>query len=217
MTCPSGAADSLYNPSYGYFSKQAVIFTPGDPFEFSSMKNLQAFQHALGERYTDFEDGLDETAYTDTRQLWHTPTELFSPHYGEAIGRYLLSNYIASMFPYHDLIIYEMGAGRGTLMLNILDYLRDVEPLVYSRTKYRIIEISSSLAKIQKAKVTASERGHSERVQVINCSIFDWGERVTDPCFFLAMEVFDNFAHDCIRYHLNSELPMQGLALVDDK
>ena len=217
MTCPSGAADSLYNPSYGYFSKQAVIFTPGDPFDFNSIKNLQAFQHVLGERYTDFEDGLDETAYTDTRQLWHTPTELFSPHYGEAIGRYLLSNYIASMFPYHDLIIYEMGAGRGTLMLNILDYLRDVEPLVYSRTKYRIIEISSSLAKIQKAKVTASERGHSERVEVTNRSIFDWGKRVTDPCFFLAMEVFDNFAHDCIRYDLNSELPMQSLALVDDK
>ena len=31
--------DSLYNPNYGYFSKQVVIFSPGDPFNFNAMKS----------------------------------------------------------------------------------------------------------------------------------------------------------------------------------
>lgn len=207
--------DSLYNPHYGYFSKQAVIFTPGEPFDFESMRDQPEFYKALGERYTAFEDALDEEIPNETRQLWHTPTELFSPHYGEAIARYLLSNYIATVFPYHDLIIYEMGAGRGTLMLNILDYLREMEPQVYERTKYRVIEISASLADLQKTQVTASQRGHADKVEILNRSVFDWTEYVPSPCFFLAMEVFDNFPHDCIRYDLQTLEPLQGLALVD--
>lgn len=38
-------------------------------------------------------------------------------------------------YPYHDLIIYEMGAGNGTLMANILDYIEEAHPDVYERTK----------------------------------------------------------------------------------
>lgn len=192
-----------------------MIFTPGEPFDFESMRDQPEFYKALGERYTAFEDALDEEIPNETRQLWHTPTELFSPHYGEAIARYLLSNYIATVFPYHDLIIYEMGAGRGTLMLNILDYLREMEPQVYERTKYRVIEISASLADLQKTQVTASQRGHADKVEILNRSVFDWTEYVPSPCFFLAMEVFDNFPHDCIRYDLQTLEPLQGLALVD--
>jgi hypothetical protein len=41
-----------------------------------------------------------------------------------------------------------MGAGNGTLMLNILDYIRDTDPEVYARTKFKVIEISSSLASL---------------------------------------------------------------------
>ena len=51
--------------------------------------------------------------------------------------------------PYHDLVIYEMGAGNGTLMLNVLDHIRDIYPDVYERTKYKIIEVSSALASLQ--------------------------------------------------------------------
>lgn len=110
-----------------------------------------------------------------------------------------------------------MGAGRGTLMLNILDYLRDADPLVYERTKFRIIEISSSLAALQRRQLLsgAESRGHASKVEIINKSIFDWDEYVRSPCFFLAMEVFDNFAHDCIRYDLETEEPLQGSVLID--
>lgn len=239
--------DSLYNPHYGYFSKQVVIFSPGqEPFPFREMRDEPAFHDVLGQRYTEFEDKLDAEAVaqggepSDTRQLWYTPTELFRPYYGEAVARYLVANYMLTSFPYHDLVIYEMGAGRGTLMLNILDYLRANEPAVYERTRYKIIEISSNLAALQKRQLyvggggeqksssaaaaaadgssevasAAAARGHAGRVEIINQSIFDWTAREPSPCFFLAFEVFDNFAHDCLRYDLATEQPLQGVVLL---
>ncbi|KAL1393849.1 S-adenosyl-L-methionine-dependent methyltransferase [Phyllosticta capitalensis] len=209
--------DSLYNPSYGYFSKQVVIFHPGEPFDFNAMKDEPEFQRILGERYTQFEDQLDEKEKDDVRQLWHTPTELFRPYYGESIARYLVTNYKLSQYPYHDLLIYEMGAGNGTLMINILDYIRNHHPEVYERTQYRVIEISESLAslQVQQLKRTAAARGHWDKVQIINRSVFDWDQYVSSPCFFLALEVFDNFAHDCIRYDVETEKAYQGSVVID--
>ena len=209
--------DSLYNPNYGYFSKHATIFSPGNPFDFGSIKDEPEFNKLLGQRYTEFEDKLDKKEYDEARQLWHTPTELFRPFYGEAIARYMVANYKLSLFPYHDLVIYELGAGNGTLMLNILDYIRQTDAEVYARTKFRIIEVSKSLAQLQMRNLqsTAARRGHLDKVEVINKSIFDWDRYVPTPCFFLALEVFDNFAHDVLRYDPKSGEAMQGSVLID--
>lgn len=65
--------DSLYNPHYGYFPKQATIFTATDPINFSTIKNAAAFQEEVAKRYDTFE--VDEAG--PGRQIWHTPTELF--------------------------------------------------------------------------------------------------------------------------------------------
>lgn len=68
--------DSLYNPNYGYFSKQAVIFSPETDFDFNNMRDHLEFMNILGQLYKDIEgeaDEVDEVA----RQVWHTPTELF--------------------------------------------------------------------------------------------------------------------------------------------
>lgn len=209
--------DSLYNPHYGYFSKHATIFSPGEPFDFNNMNDGPEFNRQLDQRYVEFEDELDAISPDEARQLWHTPTELFRPYYGEAIARYLVTNYKLTLYPYHDLIIYEMGAGNGTMMLNILDYIRDTDPEVYQRTKYKIIEISPSLADLQQQNLRESiyAGGHLGHAEVINRSIFDWDTYVHSPCFFLALEVFDNFAHDAIRYNLETERPQQGSVLVD--
>ena len=82
------------------------------------MANESEFFKQLGARYTQFEDELDATELNETRQLWHTPTELFRPYYGEAIARSLVEQYKLTYHPYRDLVIYEMGAGNGTMMLN---------------------------------------------------------------------------------------------------
>lgn len=211
------ASDSLYNPNYGYFSKQAVIFSPGEPFDFTALRDEPSFHKILGDRYNQFEDELDAKELNETRQLWHTPTELFRPYYGETMARYMVANYQLSLYPYYDLIIYEMGAGNGTMMLNILDYIRANHPDVYDRTQYKIIEISSTLASLQAEHLrkTAESRGHVDKVQIINRSIFDWDRYVSSPCFFLALEVFDNFAHDAIRYDPKTEEPLQAQVLID--
>ncbi|KAF2281172.1 DUF185-domain-containing protein [Westerdykella ornata] len=215
--------DSLYNPNYGYFSRQVVIFSPGDPFNFNAMASEHEFFQQLSRRYTDFEDALDaQEPYQepdDLRQLWHTPTELFSPYYGEAIARYLVEDYRFNFYPYHDLNIYEMGAGNGTMMLNILDFIRDEYPEVYERTKYKIIEISTQLATLQQQGLGASSyaRGHSDKVEIINRSIFDWDQYVSSPCYFLALEVFDNFAHDAIKYDFETGEPYQSQVIIDSR
>ncbi|KAF5377786.1 hypothetical protein D9757_008070 [Collybiopsis confluens] len=195
--------DSLYNPNYGYFSKQATIFDWDEqPLEFSAVRNSVEFDAIVTKRYA---------AYEAERQLWHTPTELFKPWYGEAIAQCLVSEYLLKYFPYEDFVIYEIGAGNGTLASNILDYLSLHHPEVYDRTRYTVIEISSNLVQKQKQKL---RRKHPS-VNVIHKSIFHWDVQEPAPCFFLAMEVVDNFAHDVVRYDFETLQPYQGYVTVD--
>lgn len=71
--------DALYNPHYGYFSKQATIFTaPGEEnegFDFSGFKDTTQFEAAVARRYV--ECGSLSASDGPGRQIWHTPTELF--------------------------------------------------------------------------------------------------------------------------------------------
>jgi len=60
-----------------------------------------------------------------------------------------VSEYLLKYFPYEDLVIYEIGAGNGTLAMDILDYIRSAYPEVYECTHYNIVEISGRLAKSQ--------------------------------------------------------------------
>ena len=172
----------------------------------------------MGQRYTEFEDGLDAIDFNEVRQLWHTPTELFRPHYAEAMARYFVANYRISSYPYEDLIIYELGAGNGTFMLNVLDYIRDTDPDIYARTRYKIVEISSTLADIQTKNLahTADARGHTDRVEIINKSILNWDTYVPSPCFVVCLEVVDNFGHDLVRYNRQSKRPEQAAVLIDE-
>jgi len=110
-----------------------------------------------------------------------------------------------------------MGAGNGTMMLNILDFIRDTDFEVYQRTKFKIIEISPALADLQYKNLldSVNAAGHRDHVEIINRSIFAWDTYVHSPCFFLALEVFDNFGHDSVRYNCRTEAPQQGGVLID--
>lgn len=230
--------DSLYHPTYGYFSKEVEIFTLDKPFAYQDIRDVDEFMKSWKEEYKRYDEEEEDLQMKEqskngkssnkqkqvpvkkrnsSRQLWHTPTELFKPYYGQALARYLLVNYKLTLFPYSDLTIYEMGGGNGTLMLNILDYIRYAQPDVYSRTKYKIIEISGNLAskQVENLKKKASSQGHLEKVEIINKSIFEWDTLVTDPCFFIALEVFDNFSHDVIRYDNETLVPYQGYVVID--
>lgn len=260
--------DSLYNPNYGYFSKEVEIFHPDKPFDYNNIEDVDEFMESWEKAYSKYDSisnkfqnqsqindlmmaadlqpsgqlskyaSMAKTVYKQdveakslqqsgkrskrSLQLWHTPTELFQPYYGEALARYILVNYkLNGSYPYHDLIIYEMGGGNGTMMCNILNYIKENEPDVYARTTYKIIEISSQLAHKQlssalRSKLT-SQGLDTSKLEIINQSIFAWNKVVESPCFFIALEVFDNFSHDLIRYDNETGIPHEGRVLIDDK
>lgn len=200
--------DSLYNPHYGYFPKQATIFdTQKTSFDFSSFRDSVEFQEEVARKYAAY--GADKHDGPG-RQLWHTPTELFKPWYGRAAAQCLVSEYLLKYFPYEDFIIYEIGAGNGTLAMDILNFLQERYPDVYERTRYNIIEISGSLVKLQRKKLQSLH----PCVKVNHKSIFQWKTREPAPCFFIAMEVIDNFAHDVVRYDLRTLKPYQGVVTI---
>uniref|UniRef100_A0A8H8CIB3 Protein arginine methyltransferase NDUFAF7 n=1 Tax=Psilocybe cubensis TaxID=181762 RepID=A0A8H8CIB3_PSICU len=202
--------DSLYNPNYGYFPKQATIFNVQDTaFDFPNLRDSAEFQEEIGTKYAAY--GADKHDGPG-RQLWHTPTELFKPWYGRAVGRCLVSEYLLKYFPYEDFVIYEIGAGNGTLAMDILNLLQEDYPEVYERTRYNIIEISESLVKLQKKKL---QEVHP-CVTITHKSIFHWETVEPSPCFFIAMEVIDNFAHDLVRYDLKTLKPYQALVTIDN-
>ncbi|WWD18024.1 hypothetical protein CI109_102471 [Kwoniella shandongensis] len=210
--------DSLYNPNYGYFSRNATIFTPPkEGFDFGSFADTAAFQEAVADRY-EKAYGLEPTTGQQGglgRQVWHTPTELFKPYYAQSLITAVLHSYKLYHFPHQPLLLYEVGAGNGSFMIDSLTFLRDNHPDVFAQTKYRIIEISAALAKGQKQR--AEEEGFGDKVEVINEDFFKWegsggGE---EPCFVVALEVFDNFAHDMIRYDIATLTPMQAVVGID--
>lgn len=137
---------------------------------------------------------------------------------------YALANHIIKTFkndkPDEKLIIYEVGAGNGTLMVNILDFILQHEPEIYKSMTYTVIEISPKLAGIQRTKMNTSI--HRSCIKIINKSIFDYGkirlmedEKEPNTCFFVAMEVLDNLSHDVIRYDTITNEPYQALVLID--
>jgi len=88
-------------------------------------------------------------------------------------------------YPYDDLVIYEIGAGNGTLANDILEYIRDeYPPDVYERVRYNVIEISPKLAELQRAKLAAHPG-----VQIFNKSVFEWEKKDNSTSFVIALEV----------------------------
>ncbi|KAJ3300704.1 hypothetical protein HK104_007605 [Borealophlyctis nickersoniae] len=202
--------DALYNPNYGYFSKKA----PED-IDFNSIKDNYAFMNHLAQLYKEVEGEYNDVNDI-ARQVWHTPTELFKPWYGYAMATRMVSEFKRDPRGASELVIYEIGAGNGTLMVNILDYIKENEPELYKKTRYNIIEISTKLAERQAERQDVRQVSmRHECVNIINQSIFTWNQPVPEPCFFLATEVIDNFAHDLVRYDITGA-PLQGVVLTDE-
>lgn len=222
--------DSMYNSQYGYFNKKAEIFTLKEPFNYSKIKDMKEFTRIWSEKYSELGKGSPSSSSVsasaaavvsnpkaDNLQLWHTPVELFNPIYGEAIARYILVNYKLNLYPYEDLVIYEIGGGNGTLMKNILNYIKRNEPEVFNKTSYKIIEISGKLSQKQKFKALLANRDLHDKVEIINKSFLKWDQVVPENCFVLGFEVLDNLSHEVLKYDLSTMEPYQGYVVIDEK
>ncbi|KAJ3195726.1 hypothetical protein HK101_011238 [Irineochytrium annulatum] len=196
--------DSLYNANHGYFSKKAKIFSP-PKIDFNSIRDNYTFMNHLADLYSNAQGAADDSM----RQVWHTPSELFKPWYGRAIAKYVCEAYRKNDRGATNLLIFEVGGGNGTLMGDILDFIAERHPEIYKKTLYTVIEISPALALRQ------SSNNRHKCVRIVNQSIFEWQEKVPDPCFLLAMEVIDNFPHDLVRYDLKTGTPVQGVVTTE--
>jgi hypothetical protein len=70
--------NALYNPHYGYFSKQASIISSTEDeygFQFASIHDSREFQGLVAQRYNALEN--EKKPMGPASQIWHTPTELF--------------------------------------------------------------------------------------------------------------------------------------------
>ncbi|KAH3671838.1 hypothetical protein OGAPHI_000024 [Ogataea philodendri] len=188
--------DSLYNQNYGYFPntlKRTDLFSP-DYFTTKSPKpgELQLTQPPL--------------------DLDNFPSQLLKPSYGQAIARYLLVNYKLNQYPYNDLCIYEIGSGSNNLMSSILDFIQETHPEVYERTRYNLVPVSPKLTD----KTITIDPKHHDKIRIVNESILGWKRRVNEPCFVMALEVFNSLAHDVVRYDIESHQPYQGYVMIDE-
>ncbi len=174
----------------------SVIFSTPDDVLFNDFKGNYEFMNFISDLYKNVEEDYNDVNDI-ARQVWHTPTELFKPYYGYSVADYLIQRFENEKTPLEHFTIYEVGAGNGTLMNNILDYIAQTRPDLYAITRYNIIEISGKLAEQQKS--TKRMDRHHSKLQVINQSIFDWNTVVQEPCYFVAMEVI--VSHFSITIH----------------
>lgn len=143
------------------------------------------------------------------RQVWHTPTQLFKPHYANIVAQHCVD----SIDDGRPLIIYEMGAGSGAMAECVLNYVQERYPEVYSSMQYHIIEISDRLATQQTQRLT--KHLDNRRVTVHRQDILTWDTPVQEDCFVLGLEVLDNLSHDVVRYSTSDSTPYQCYISID--
>ncbi|OAD70319.1 hypothetical protein PHYBLDRAFT_171703 [Phycomyces blakesleeanus NRRL 1555(-)] len=168
------------------FSKQAVIFSPETDFDFNRMQDHLEFMIELAKLYKEIEGDVDEVDEV-ARQVWHTPTELF---------KVCSDNKYTCSKPWYGFAIAKYLVSEYKL-----NHFPHKDLIIY--------EMRAERQDVRDAK------DHNRCVTVINKSIFDWDVHVPEHCFFLGMEVIDNFAHDLIRYDINTLEPRQALVSTD--
>jgi SAM-dependent MidA family methyltransferase len=98
--------DSLYDTSHGYFIKNVNIFrTPEEGLKFNEFKDRKEYFVKVKELYDD--QSSKEKSFL---QLFHTPSEIFKPHYGHAVARYMVEKYKEMKYD-GDFVVYEVGPG----------------------------------------------------------------------------------------------------------
>jgi SAM-dependent MidA family methyltransferase len=121
----------------GYFSARShVVGSLHQPLDFKTMLGKSGYEFKIRE------------LYRSTGSSWLTPVEIFQPHYGEGIARYIVADFQKRRgVSGSKLRICEVGAGNGTLAANVLDYVSRKHPDLYQDMEYTALEVSKPLSK----------------------------------------------------------------------
>ncbi|KAJ4722985.1 Protein arginine methyltransferase NDUFAF7 [Melia azedarach] len=185
---------ALYDPKHGYFSQRSrSVGVLETSIKFNQLQGRKAYMKHL------------DKIYKQSDISWFTPVELFKPWYAHGIAEAIMRTANLSV----PLKIYEIGGGSGTCAKGIMDYIMLNAPeRVYNNMTYISVEISPSLAEIQKETV-GEVRSHSSRFRVECRDAADrsgWGNVVQQPCWVIMLEVLDNLPHD-LAYSENQVYP----------
>lgn len=186
----------LYLPGTGYFTRRdnlPPVGSIGRPINFAKLWGKQEYDQAV------------HALYQNLQVAWITPSELFSPAYGQGIAA-CISQHHASR-PSSPLDIVEIGGGNGTLAADIMNSLRATDSELYQQCTYRSLEISPSLAELQRQRLRTD--GHSaQRFSVTNADARHaaaWGASPGHMTYVVMCEVLDNLPHDRITLASNGQ------------
>ncbi|CAK9318856.1 unnamed protein product [Citrullus colocynthis] len=177
---------ALYDPNHGYFAQRSrSVGVLEHSIKFNQLDGRKAYM-----RYLD-------KIYKQSDISWFTPVELFKPWYAHGIAEAIMRTANLSV----PLKIYEIGGGSGTCAKGIMDYIMLNAPTrVYNNMTYTSVEISPSLAVIQRQTV-GEVRSHQSKFKVECRDAVDlsgWGDVEEQPCWVIMLEVLDNLPHDLI-------------------
>ncbi|XP_019094998.1 PREDICTED: uncharacterized protein LOC104762742 [Camelina sativa] len=177
---------ALYDPKQGYFSQRSKsVGVLERSIKFNQLEGRKAYMKLL------------EKVYKQSDISWFTPVELFKPWYAHGIAEAILRTTNLSV----PLKIYEIGGGSGTCAKGVLDYIMLNAPeRIYNNMSYISVEISPSLAKIQKRTVAQVGSHLSKfRVECRDASdLSGWKNVEQQPCWVIMLEVLDNLPHDLV-------------------
>jgi hypothetical protein len=213
--------DSLYNRMVGYFEKNVNILKPqpGKDIEFGKLRDQEDYHATVRRMYTreisehsrngtggETKAETKAEAETETEmegsdlfQLWHTPSTVFRPYYGRALGQCILQRWDKTS----PIVIYEVGPGNGSLCEDIMQFLEEKVPTAMSTLEYNLVEISQFQAK---NILSGIKQKYPDNIVIHNMSFLDWSKVEKRDSFVVAMEVFDNLPHDVVRISKDGEL-----------
>lgn len=185
---------ALYDPRHGYFSQRSrSVGVLQKAIKFNQIEGRKAYMKYL------------DKIYKGSEISWFTPAEIFKPWYAHGIAEAIMRTANLSV----PLKIYEIGGGSGTCAKGIMDYiLLNAPPRVYNNMTYVSVEISPSLAELQRETV-GEVRSHLSKFRVECRDAADrkgWGDVEQEPCWVIMLEVLDNLPHDLI-YSENQVAP----------
>jgi hypothetical protein len=159
--------------------------------------------------------------YKEQQGQWLTPVELFRPYFSQIVANVIATEAMDKP----KIHIVELGGGRGTNALEILNHLRSQYSFVYDRLQYTIMDVSPPLLELQK-RVLVDDKSvdHSHLVDLREVDIFEVAEGKTkflessDGCtIILAMELLDNLPHDKLQKCSQTGLTLQTELYQDKK
>eukprot|EP00588_Corethron_pennatum_P016823 CAMPEP_0194310256 /NCGR_PEP_ID=MMETSP0171-20130528/7183_1 /TAXON_ID=218684 /ORGANISM="Corethron pennatum, Strain L29A3" /LENGTH=408 /DNA_ID=CAMNT_0039063781 /DNA_START=8 /DNA_END=1234 /DNA_ORIENTATION=- len=183
-----------------YFSQpeNAVIGTLPSPVDFRSLWGEAHYRRVVASLRPYAADGGDDEA----AGRWLTPAELFRPHYGRIVGRYISDHFERTAAATgRPLRILEIGGGGGTLAASLLDYLAEERPGLYETATYTLMDGSATLLNLQRrtlerfgSKVFFFRADVGDVVD--SCGLDSYIGTSDAPTYVCGFELLDNLPHD---------------------